>query len=66
MEFTYEEECYMAKNKAGEDLLHFIKWNHESADLRSIDKLLQLAAEYSMRCEELEAAQRLTRKETKQ
>ena len=48
MEFTYEEECYMAKNKAGEDLLHFLEWN------------------YAMRCEELRAAQRLTRKETKQ
>ena len=66
MEFTYEEECYMAKNKAGEDLLHFLEWNYEPMDLASIDKLRYLAAKYAMRCEELRAAQRLTRKETKQ
>ena len=63
MEFTYEEECYMAKNKAADDLLHFLEWNYESTDATSIDNLRYLAARYAMQCEELKAAQRLTRKE---
>ena len=56
----------MAKNKAADDLLRFLEWNYEPTDLGSIDNLRYLAAKYAMQCEELRAAQRLTRKETKQ
>ena len=66
MEFTYEEECFMAKNKAADDLLRFIEWTYEPTDIGSMDKLRHLAAAYAMQCEELAAAQRLTRKEPKQ
>lgn len=56
----------MAKNKAADDLLRFLEWNYEPMDAASIDNLRYLAAKYAMQCEELRAAQRLTRKETKQ